>query len=99
MALIDQILLEKTQAPIVIFVEEVDSLLSLAFDNDGFFRCIRTLHERRAERPVYKPPQLLFPWGGHGLPSDPQNEWQLLQRGPPVGDGGHVSRTGIAPQR
>lgn len=53
-AFIDQILLEKVQAPIVIFVEEVDRLLSLPFDTDGFFSCIRSLHERRAEHPIYR---------------------------------------------
>ena len=53
-AFIEQILLEKIQTPIVIFVEEVDRLLSLPFDTDGFFSCIRSLHERRAERPMYR---------------------------------------------
>ena len=53
-AFIDQILLEKIQAPIVIFVEEVDRLLSLPFDTDGFFSCIRSLRERRAEHNAYQ---------------------------------------------
>jgi hypothetical protein len=53
-AFVDQILLEKIQAPIVIFVEEVDRVLSLPFDTDGFFSCIRSLHERRAEHPIYR---------------------------------------------
>ncbi|MFN5464320.1 MAG: AAA-like domain-containing protein, partial [Cyanobacteriota bacterium] len=53
-ACIDQILLKKIQAPMVIFVEEVDRLLSLPFDTDGFFSCIRSLHERRAEHPAYQ---------------------------------------------
>jgi hypothetical protein len=57
-AFIDQILLEKIQAPIVIFVEEVDRLLSLSFDTDGFFSCIRSLRERRAERPDGSPARL-----------------------------------------
>jgi hypothetical protein len=53
-AFIEQILLEKISEPIVIFVEEVDRLLSLSFDTDGFFSCIRSLHERRAERPLFR---------------------------------------------
>jgi hypothetical protein len=38
---VDQILLERIASPIVIFVEEVDNLLSLSFDTDGFFGMIR----------------------------------------------------------
>jgi hypothetical protein len=55
LASLDQILLEKFQTPIVIFVEEVDRLLSLPFDTGGFFSCIRSLHESRAERPAPLP--------------------------------------------
>ena len=51
---IDQILLEKISQPIVIFVEEVDNLLSFTFDTDGFFLLIRSLHERRAKHPAYE---------------------------------------------
>jgi len=53
-AFIDQIRLEKIQTPIVIFVEEVGRILSLPFDTDSFFSSIRSLHERRAERPIYR---------------------------------------------
>ncbi len=48
---IDQILLVHITVPIVIFVEEVDNLLSLSFDTDGFFGLIRSLHESRASIP------------------------------------------------
>jgi WD40 repeat protein len=52
---IDQILLPSILGPIVIFVEEVDLLLSLeGIDTDGFFGCLQALHERRAEHPAYK---------------------------------------------
>ena len=52
---IDQILLPAIPGPIVIFVEEVDLLLSLeGIDTDGFFGCLRALHERRAEHPAYQ---------------------------------------------
>ena len=53
-AFIAEILLAKIQAPIVIFVEEVDRLLSLPFDTDGFFSCVRSFHERRTEQPIYR---------------------------------------------
>jgi GH24 family phage-related lysozyme (muramidase) len=65
---IDQILLVKIQAPIVIFVEEVDNLLSLSFDTDGFFGLIRSLHERRAEHPAYQ--RLTFCFLGVATPYD-----------------------------
>ncbi|MFN7632429.1 MAG: AAA-like domain-containing protein, partial [Cyanobacteriota bacterium] len=65
---IDQILLEKIQAPIVIFVEEVDNLLSLSFDTDGFFGLIRSLHERRAENSAYQ--RLTFCFLGVATPYD-----------------------------
>jgi hypothetical protein len=51
---VDQILLERIASPILVFVEEVDNLLSLSFDTDGFFGMIRALHERRAEHPAYQ---------------------------------------------
>ncbi|MFN9628614.1 MAG: AAA-like domain-containing protein, partial [Cyanobacteriota bacterium] len=51
---IDSILLTHIQSPITIFVEEVDNLLSLNFDTDGFFSMVRSLHERRAEYPAYQ---------------------------------------------
>jgi GH24 family phage-related lysozyme (muramidase) len=65
---IDQILLARITAPIVIFVEEVDNLLSLSFDTDGFFGLIRSLHERRAEHPAYQ--LLTFCFLGVATPYD-----------------------------
>ena len=65
---IDQILLKQITAPIVIFVEEVDNLLSLKFDTDGFFGLIRSLHERRAVTPANK--RLTFCFLGVATPYD-----------------------------
>ena len=65
---IDRILLEKISQPIVIFVEEVDNLLSLSFDTDGFFGLIRSMHERRAEDPTYQ--RLSFCFLGVATPYD-----------------------------
>ena len=65
---IDQILLPHTAQPIIIFVEEVDNLLSLKFDTDGFFVLIRSLYERRAEKPEYQ--RLTFAFLGVATPSD-----------------------------
>ncbi|MFM7449529.1 MAG: AAA-like domain-containing protein, partial [Leptolyngbyaceae cyanobacterium] len=38
---IDQVVLAEISQPVVIFVEEIDNLLSLSFDTDGFFLLIR----------------------------------------------------------
>lgn len=65
---IDKILLARVSAPIVIFVEEVDNLLSLNFDTDGFFTLIRALLERRAEQPDYR--RLSFAFFGVATPYD-----------------------------
>ncbi|ABA24410.1 WD-40 repeat-containing protein [Trichormus variabilis ATCC 29413] len=65
---IDQILLPQTTQNITIFVEEVDNLLSLKFDTDGFFILIRSLYERRAEKPDYT--RLTFAFLGVATPSD-----------------------------
>jgi len=51
---IEQTLLPNIPSKIAIFIEEVDNLLSLKFDTDGFFILIRSLYERRAEKPEYK---------------------------------------------
>jgi hypothetical protein len=51
---VDQILLAKITEKIVIFVEEVDNLLSLSFDTDGFFSLIRSLYEKRGEKQTYQ---------------------------------------------
>lgn len=65
---VDLILLAKTTQPIVIFVEEVDNLLSLSFDTDGFFGLIRSLYEKRSEKPAYQ--RLSFCFLGVATPYD-----------------------------
>jgi hypothetical protein len=65
---VDQILLAKITEKIVIFVEEVDNLLSLSFDTDGFFSLIRSLYEKRGEKPTYQ--RLTFCFLGVATPYD-----------------------------
>jgi WD40 repeat protein len=65
---IDRVLLAELPQNIVIFVEEIDNLLSLNFDTDGFFMLIRSFHERRAEDPRYK--RLTFAFLGVTTPAD-----------------------------
>jgi len=66
--LIDQVVLPAIAEPIVIFVEEVDNLLSLSFDTDGFFALIRSLHEQRAQKAAYR--RLTFCFLGVATPYD-----------------------------
>jgi WD40 repeat protein len=65
---IDKILLYYITQDVVIFVEEVDNLLSLKFDTDGFFALIRSFHELRAERAEYQ--RLTFAFLGVATPYD-----------------------------
>ncbi|GBO54941.1 high-affnity carbon uptake protein Hat/HatR [Pseudanabaena sp. lw0831] len=65
---IEQTLLPNIPQKIAIFIEEVDNLLSLKFDTDGFFILIRSLYERRAEKPEYK--RLTFTFLGVATPAD-----------------------------
>jgi hypothetical protein len=65
---IEQTLLPNIPHKIAIFIEEVDNLLSLKFDTDGFFILIRSLYERRAEKPEYK--RLTFVFLGVATPAD-----------------------------
>jgi WD40 repeat protein len=65
---IDQVLLAELPHNIVIFVEEIDNLLSLDFDTDGFFMLIRSFHEQRAEDNRYK--RLTFAFLGVTTPAD-----------------------------
>jgi WD40 repeat protein len=65
---VDQILLRYITEDVVVFVEEVDNLLSLTFDTDGFFSLIRSFHERRAENPAYQ--RLTFTFLGVATPYD-----------------------------
>ncbi|NJL90550.1 MAG: hypothetical protein HC916_12735 [Coleofasciculaceae cyanobacterium SM2_1_6] len=47
---IEETLLPNIPENIVIFVEEIDNLLSLKFDTDGFFMLIRSFHENERKK-------------------------------------------------
>ncbi|MEM6611955.1 MAG: AAA-like domain-containing protein, partial [Cyanobacteria bacterium P01_C01_bin.72] len=53
---------------IVIFIDEIDSILSLDFDTDDFFALIRYFYNVRAEHPEYK--RLSFALFGVATPSE-----------------------------
>ena len=68
---IDRIFLEKVTKNTIVFVDELDSLLSLSFDADDFLILLRTLYNRRADRDKFN--RLTFVMLGVATPS------QLIQ--------------------
>lgn len=65
---IKDILLTQIEVPIAIFIDEIDSVLSLSFSTDDFFAIIRESYNRRAEDSEYQ--RLTFALFGVALPSD-----------------------------
>ncbi|MEH2014389.1 CHAT domain-containing protein [Nostoc sp.] len=65
---IEEVLLLKVSQPIIIFVDEIDSILSLNFSTDDFFALIRDCYNQRADKPQYK--RLTFTLLGVATPSD-----------------------------
>ncbi|MEH2046879.1 AAA-like domain-containing protein [Nostoc sp.] len=65
---IEEILLVEISQSIVIFVDEIDSVLSLNFSSDDFFALIRDCYNQRADKPEYK--RLTFTLLGVATPSD-----------------------------
>ncbi|WP_315785255.1 AAA-like domain-containing protein [Fischerella sp. JS2] len=86
---IDTILLKAITTNIVIFIDEIDSILSLAFNVDDFFAVIRDCYNRRADQEVYQ--RLTFAILGVSTPSD------LIQdrRRTPFNIGRAISLTGF----
>ncbi|MEM8719783.1 MAG: AAA-like domain-containing protein [Cyanobacteria bacterium P01_G01_bin.39] len=66
---IDEIVLSRVVAEkIVIFIDEVDSVLSLNFSNDDFFALIRYFYNARSDQPAYN--RLSFALFGVATPND-----------------------------
>lgn len=64
---IETVLLPQVSAPIVIFIDEIDSILRIDFKDD-FFALIRACFDQRAENPEYR--RLTFALLGVTTPSD-----------------------------
>jgi ABC-type branched-subunit amino acid transport system substrate-binding protein len=64
---IEDVLLVEFSQKIVIFIDEIDSILKFTFRND-FFSLVRTCYNKRAEQPAYK--RLTFAFLGVATPSD-----------------------------
>ena len=65
---IEDVLLMLVETKIVIFVDEIDSILSLKFNTDDFFAVIRECYNKRADKPAYR--RLTFALIGVATPSD-----------------------------
>ncbi|WP_424095314.1 tetratricopeptide repeat protein [Moorena producens] len=65
---IEEVLLEEIHEHIVIFIDEIDSVLSLNFSTDDFFAFIRSCYNQRVDKPAYK--RLTFALLGVATPSD-----------------------------
>ena len=65
---IEEVLLKSISQNIVIFVDEIDSVLSLKFNIDDFFAVIRDCYNKRASQPEYR--RLTFALIGVATPSD-----------------------------
>ncbi len=65
---IEEVLLPTVPQKIVIFVDEIDSILSLKFNIDDFFAIIRDCYNKRADYPDYR--RLTFALIGVATPSD-----------------------------
>jgi WD40 repeat protein len=65
---IEKVLLVEIEKNIVIFIDEIDSVLSLQFPVDDFFAFIRAIYNKRAENTAYN--RLTFALLGVATPSD-----------------------------
>ena len=89
---IDTILLRQIPGNIYIFIDEVDSVLSLDFSTDEFFALIRNCYEKRASHPDYC--RLSFTMIGVATPSE------LIQdeRSTPFNIGQAIALKGFQPE-
>jgi WD40 repeat protein len=65
---LEEVVLHEIDQPVVIFVDEIDSVVSLRFSVDDFFACIRACYNNRADHSAYR--RLSFVLLGVATPSD-----------------------------
>ncbi|MEM6353826.1 MAG: AAA-like domain-containing protein, partial [Cyanobacteria bacterium P01_D01_bin.14] len=65
---LDDVLLRLVETPLVIFIDEIDRILSLPFTVNGFFAVVRECFNKRADQPKYQ--RLTFALLGVATPSD-----------------------------
>lgn len=66
--LVEQEILARVSSPIVVFIDEIDSVLSLDFNLDDFFAAIRAFYNRRPDDPRLE--RLVFVLLGVARPSE-----------------------------
>src|SRR5512136_2390 len=66
--LIESVLLAELKQDLIIFIDEIDSVISLNFPTDDFFAWIRSCYNKRPDRKEYK--RLSFVLLGVATPSD-----------------------------
>jgi WD40 repeat protein len=66
--LFEEVLLKQVQQNIVIFIDEIDSVLALKFPADDFFALIRACYDQRSEKPAFN--RLSFALLGVTTPAD-----------------------------
>lgn len=86
---IESVLLPSIAAPIVIFIDEIDSILSLQSNLDDFFALIRDCYNRRVDHPVYR--RLTFTLIGASPPTNLIRD----NRHTPFGIGRAINLTGF----
>ncbi|KYC38799.1 hypothetical protein WA1_34930 [Scytonema hofmannii PCC 7110] len=89
---LQEILLESIDTSIVIFIDEIDSILSLEFNTDDFFAIIRECYNRRADQHDYR--RLTFAILGVTTPRDLIKDRQRT----PFNIGRAIDLTGFQPQ-
>ncbi|MEM9008917.1 MAG: AAA-like domain-containing protein, partial [Cyanobacteria bacterium P01_F01_bin.86] len=65
---IDEVVVPRLQQPLVIFFDEIDSVLGLNFPTEDFFGLVRNFYEQRARNPQYR--QLTVAMLGVATPAD-----------------------------
>jgi WD40 repeat protein len=65
---LETVLLVEIQDPIVVFIDEIDSVLGLEFPTDDFFALIRACYNQRVDTAIYQ--RLTFVLLGVATPSD-----------------------------
>jgi WD40 repeat protein len=65
---VEEVLLVETSQNIVIFIDEIDSILGLPFSVDDFFAWIRSCYNKRTDQPAYQ--RLTFALLGVATPSN-----------------------------
>ncbi|MEG4805915.1 AAA-like domain-containing protein [Microcoleus sp. F8-D3] len=65
---IEEVVLVEIEASIIIFIDEIDRVLSMNFSTDEFFALIRWFYNQRVDKPLYR--RLTFALLGVATPSD-----------------------------